>query len=499
MSANAIAAIDLGSNSFHMIVARSMGEHLQVIDRLKEMVQLGAGLNDDRDLTEEAQARALDCLARFGQRLRSMPPGRVRIVGTNTLRQARNGAAFLAKAREVLGHPVEIISGIEEARLIYLGVAHSTAAVAGKRLVIDIGGGSTELIIGEGFEPLHLESLHMGCVSMTRRCFAKGKFKSEFMDEAELAVRVEMEPVEAAYREMGWATVTGASGSIKAIGEAVVKEGWTHQGITREAMARLRALLLELREPAAIAERWGFSQERAWVFTGGFAVLHGVFQALGLEQIGVSDGALREGVIYDLMGRIRHEDVRTRTINSLIRRANLDATQGERVAVTARALLEQVKVDWGLEDEELGYHLEWAARLHEIGLVIAHSGYHKHGAYILEYSDLPGFSSPEQRLLAALVRGHRRKFPGPVFDELPGEVSLVARRLSLLLRLAVLLHRSRSRLPLPEVSIMVEGPRIELGFPPGWLDGHPLTRADLEADAEYLKAAGMLMGFGETG
>ena len=492
MPSDAFAAIDLGSNSFHMIVARVVDGNLQVIDRLKEMVQLGAGLDKRNRLSESSQRRGLACLARFGQRLRSMAPGKVRIVGTNTLRQARNGQEFLVQAEEVLGHPVEIISGIEEARLIYLGVAHYNAPTEGRRLVIDIGGGSTELIIGEGFESLQLESLHMGCVSMTRAHFERNKLKEGDFRAAEMAVRLEMEPVEAAYRDMGWSTATGASGSIKSIREVILKEGWCHQGVTLEALRRLRALLLELRTVEAIARRWELSPERATVFTGGFAVLHGVCETLNLETIGVSDGALREGVIYDLVGRGRQEDVRQSSINALVRRYEVDPIQAEQVAATALLLLEQASEPWGLEDGEHRYHLDWAARLHELGLAVSHSNYQKHGAYIVRYSDLAGFAQVEQQLMAALIRCHRRKFAESAFEELPRYLVNPARRLTVLLRLAVVLHRSRSRLPqpLPPFSLQVEGPRIELNFPPGWLDDHPLSRVDLAAEADYLKAAG---------
>jgi len=491
-----IAAIDLGSNSFHMIVARMAEGQLQVIDRLREMVQLAAGLDNKQRLSEAAQDRALDCLARFSQRLRDMPPSRVRIVGTNTLRQARNGRDFLLRAEAVLNHPVEVISGMEEARLIYLGVAHSSANVEGRRLVVDIGGGSTELIIGEGFEPLQLESLTMGCVSMTRRCFADGRIREDGLRLAELAVSLNMEPITLAFQDLGWSQVIGASGTIRAIQDVVVGEGWSREGVTLTALQRLRAALLEEGKVADIAARWSLEPARADVFPGGFTVLYGLCQALAVASLQVSDGALREGLVYDLVGRICHEDVRDRTITALSRRYGLDAAQAERVAGAARALLEQVRASWRLEDEEWAHALEWAARLHEIGLAIAHSQYHKHGAYVLRYADLPGFSRSGQELLAVLVGGHRRKFPTKVFAELPQDAVIPAQRLCVLLRLAVVMHRGRGRQPLPLPAIRADGQQIELAFPAGWLDGHPLTRADLEQEAEYIRKAGFRLKFG---
>lgn len=492
---NSIAAIDLGSNSFHMIVARLVDDQLQVVDRLREMVQLGSGLDRRRMLSDEAQARGLECLSRFSQRLRDIPGSRVRIVGTNTLRRARNGEEFVAKAESILGYPVEIVSGIEEARLIYLGVSHCTADVQGQRLVIDIGGGSTELIIGEKFEPSRLESLEMGCVSMTKKAFDKGKISEADFRAAELMVKVEMEPVEAAYRGLGWSNVTGASGSIRAIRDVVVREGWSIEGITLSALRQLRTALRELGGPGAIAKRWGLSKERAAVFTGGFVVLHGVCETLGIEDMQVSDCAMREGLIYDLVGRIRHEDVRGRTIAALNRRYGLDSAYAERVAATALQLLAQVQTDWQIENEEFPYYLEWAARLHEIGLAIAHSKYHKHGAYVIRYSDLPGFSQSEQCLLAALIRGHRRKFPVTVFEELPKSMRVPAQRLCILLRLGVILHRGRSRQIPPPLRLSAKGKRINLEFPSRWLEDHPLTCADLEAETQYLKAVDYKLSF----
>ncbi len=496
MSSDVVAAIDLGSNSFHMIVARIANDHVQVLDRIREMVQLAAGLDARNRLAEDAQRRALDCLARFGQRLRHIPPEQLRIVGTNTLRQARNSAEFLSRAEEVLGHHVEIISGQEEARLIYLGVAHSVADTPGQRLVVDIGGGSTECIIGEKFEPLRLASLRMGCVSVSRACFDDGRITETRLREAELIVQLRMEPVREEYLERGWERATGASGSIKAIQDVVAREGWCREGITLEALRRLRIALLEAGNTGAIAARWQLEPARARVFTGGFVVLHGLCEVLNVERMEVSDGALREGVIYDLLGRIRHEDVRDRSIAAVTSRYGLDEAQAERVSATALELLGQVREGWRLATDDRGRILEWAARLYEIGLLLSHNDYHKHGAYILEHADLPGFSRGDQMVLAALVRRHRRSFPADAFVHLPREWTQPARRLCVLLRLAVVLHRGRSRQPMPPLTLVANQQRLELRFPAGWLEEHPLTRADLEAEARYLRKAGVRLEFG---
>ncbi|EXI69572.1 MAG: Exopolyphosphatase [Candidatus Accumulibacter adjunctus] len=498
MSSDFVAAIDLGSNSFHMVVARISDGHVQILDRLREMVQLAAGLDDHNRLSAQAQQRALDCLARFAQRLRHIPAARLRIVGTNTLRQARNSAEFVARAEQALGHRVEVVSGQEEARLIYLGVAHSVGDLAGQRLVIDIGGGSTELIIGEAFDPLHLASLRMGCVSLSRACFGDGRVTANRLREAELLVQLHLEPIREEYLARGWEMVTGASGSIKAIQEVIVREGWSREGITLDALRRLRGALLETSDMAALSSRWQLEPPRARVFAGGFVVLHGLCEALGIERLEVSEGALREGLIYDLLGRIRHEDVRDRTIADVIRRFALDQAQAERVCATALDLLRQVRAKWGLAGKEAKCVLERAARLHEIGLLLSHDQYHKHGAYVLEHADLPGYSRDDQLLLAVLVRRHRRSFPADAFAALPKATVGAARRLCALLRLAVVLHRGRSSEPLPPIALQVDRQRLHLLFPSGWLAAHPLTRADLQIEAALLAKAGFALRFGDA-
>lgn len=496
MTSEDVAAIDLGSNSFHMIVARIANEHVQVLDRLREMVQLASGLDDKNRLSEESQCRALDCLARFGQRLRHIPPQQLRIVGTNTLRQARNSADFLERATELLGHNVEIISGPEEARLIYLGVVHSVADISGQRLVIDIGGGSTELIIGEKFEPLHLTSLKMGCVTLSRACFDDGKISESRLREAELRVQLRLEPVREEYLELGWQVVTGASGSIKAIQEVVAREGWSREGITLESLQRLRTALLDMGQVSAAANRWQLEPARAKVFPGGFVVLHSLCEALNIQRLEVSEGALREGVIYDLLGRIRHEDVRDRTITTVIERYGLDRAQSERVNATAQNLLRQTGDAWSLLVEEWAHVLEWAARLHEVGMLLAYNQYHKHGAYIMQHADLPGFSQSDQTLLSALIKYHRRSLPAEAFGHLPRDVASQAQRLCVLLRLAVALNRARSRQPPPSPVLAIKQQRINLQFPAGWLAENPLTQADLEGEARFLRKAGFRLEFG---
>ncbi len=489
-----VAAVDLGSNSFHMVVARVVGGRLQVVDRIKETIRLAAGLDAHNDLGPEVMSRAIEALKRFGQRLRDVPPDGVRAVGTNTLRKARNRRLFLSQARQALGHPIDIIAGREEARLIYLGVAHSLEDSAERRLVLDIGGGSTELILGQRFQPEYLESLHMGCVEMSRRFGLDRALSEAAMREAELTALQELEPIAGQFRRIGWESAIGASGTILAILEVVQNQGWSQAGITSGALRKLRKALLAAGKVEALALP-GLQGDRVPVFAGGLAILNAVFEALGIERMQAASGALREGVLYDLLGRIHREDVREAAIEGVAQRYHIDEEQAGRVAACALALLERAPLEWGLGRGEHRQMIRWAARLHEIGISISHSQYQKHGAYLLRHMDLPGFSQGEQALLAALVRSHRRKLPLAELQDLADTFRDGALRLSILLRLAVVLHRSRSEMPLPPIALEGDGNFLKLRFPESWLDEHPLTRADLEQEASYLKAAGLKLKF----
>lgn len=490
-----VAAVDLGSNSFHMIVARIDKGHMQVTDRLKEMVRLGEGLGEDKRLDPQVAERALACLERFGQRLRGFPPGSVRAVGTNTLRQLAPDSDFLPRAEAALGHPIEVIAGREEARLIYLGVAHDLAAGTERRLVVDIGGGSTEIIVGLGFSPRLRESLHMGCVDMSRRHFADGRITARAMEKAELTGALEVRPVRELFRRAGWQTAVGSSGTIKSIAAVVAAEGWCEDGISAAALLRLREVLVETGRISAITLK-GLAEERKPVFVGGVAVLRSVFETLGIQHLQVSEYALREGLIYETMGRSQHEDVRERTVDTLCRHFQIDQDHAQRVRATALALLRRLAAPWSLQDPNQGLMLAWAARLHEIGVMVAHSQHQKHGAYLLRNADLAGFTRPEQMLLAVLVLGHRRKFPVQEFAALPQGIRETARRLCVILRLAVLLHRGRSSESKPNPTLTADGDNLVLSFPDDWLADHPLTRLELEEEAERLASAGIRLGFG---
>ena len=449
-----LAAIDMGSNSFHLAIARVDHGEVKKVASMSEKVQLAAGLDENKNLTEAAQQRGLACLSRFVGRLGSVQPNRLRIVATNALRQAKNGHEFIQKAAEILPKHIEIIAGREEARLIYLGVSH-TMVNSGRRLVIDIGGGSTELIIGEEFEPIHTESLQMGCVAFTKAFFVDGEINQKSFDKAVVAARKELSGIANTYKEAGWDTVVGSSGTIKACRQITVNMGWSNEKeeLTRDGLDKLKEKLLKYKHVAEM-EFDGLKEDRRAVLPAGIAIFYAIFDVLELDKLVYSDGALREGVMYDLLGRFQHEDIRDRSVQALMGRYNADPKQAERVVNMAQHLFDGVADSLKLttEDSDL---LRRAAYLHEIGLAISHAGYHRHGAYLLQHSDIAGFSQIDQNHLSHLVAHHRRKLRSDARVDVMkvGGNKLVY--LCLLLRLAVLLNHSRSDQMLPAIELTV--------------------------------------------
>jgi exopolyphosphatase/guanosine-5'-triphosphate,3'-diphosphate pyrophosphatase len=483
------AAVDLGSNSFHMLVARVEDGAVQVIDRLREPVRLAAGLDADKRLQPEAAARALACLQRFGQRLSGIPSHQVRAVGTNTMRKVRRSGDFHAAAEAALGHGIEVISGLEEARLVYGGVTHGMGDQLPRRLVVDIGGGSTELIIGRLTKPRVMESVSLGCVVHTQRFFDDGEITPARFKRARLAARVELEFLERRYRKAGWDVAIGSSGTIRGIWRVMLAQGWTDQHITRSGLEKVIELALS-RDRVEHIDFSGLREDRRPVFIGGLAVLAGIFDSLDLKELRTSDRALREGLIYDLLGRLSNHDVRDEAVEAMARRYGVDTSHATDLTRTALKLLEQSARTWNLEPGNSRRLLRWAVLLHEVGLVITHNGYHKHSGYIVRNSDLQGFSQTDQKLLAALVRLHRGRFALDAFDDVPTIWVEPIKRLAMILRLAYLLHRSRAPGAKPPARISVNRRGYEITFTQKrWLERHPLTRADLEREAEQLGTA----------
>ena len=486
-----IAAIDLGSNSFHLIVAREDHGELRPVERIGEKVQLAAGLDSDNNLTEEAMERGLSCLKKMAQYCAGMPKSAIRVVGTNALRKAQNNYEFVRRAEKILGHPVDIIAGREEARLIYLGAAHTQSDDHERRLVTDIGGGSTEFIIGERFEPKMLESLHMGCVVWTKKYFADGRITPRQFDEAYYGARLELMNIEQAFRNLGWQEAIGSSGSIKSIYNILAERG--QEGITREGLQTLKKELLNCKRIDRIYFQ-GLKPERVNIFPGGLAILCAIFDSLKIKKMSFSEGALREGLLYDMIGRNNHEDVRNRTLKAMQKRYHADEKQAERVTLHLNRLLKETQTPWGLSEDDCQLVLS-AAMVHEIGMDISHTQFHRHGSYILRNADLLGFNKRQQQNLAMLVRGHRRSLPLQSLFQLPRKECQRLLKLMILLRIAILLNHRRSDNGLPEYTFSVFGTSMKLAFPNEWLDNNPLTAADFEQEKSYFSRAGYKLEF----
>jgi exopolyphosphatase / guanosine-5'-triphosphate,3'-diphosphate pyrophosphatase len=481
-----VAAVDLGSNSFRLQVGRVVDDQIYPLDSLKEPVRLASGLTVDKRLDGEAQERALVALRRFGERLRGLDRGAVRAVATNTMRVAKNVGEFLPQAEEALGFPIEVIAGREEARLIYLGASHSLPSAAHKRLVVDIGGGSTEFIIGKRHDPQLMESLYMGCVSFTMRYFPGGKVDKRRLREAQIAAAKEIELIAHDYQRMGWKEAVGSSGSARAIADILEMNEMNpggESGITRVGLERLCAMLIKAGSADALDLR-GVKGDRMPVLPGGIAIMSAVFEELDLERMTYADGALRLGVLYDLLGRFHHHDMRDATVAHFRRRYQVERDQVERVEAAAMSALTQLSA--GAPDESDVHFLSWGCRLHEIGISVAHNAYHKHGAYILTYADMPGFSKKDQARLAMLVLGHRGKLEK--LGALPAVDSLWT--LIFCLRLAVGLHRTRDDRALPAWRVSSTGRGFLLELPDAWLAENPWTAAALGEEAVIWKQIG---------
>ena len=484
-----IAAIDLGSNSFHMIVARIKDDQIQVVDAIKEMVRLASGITPEHGIDAPTSQRALDCLSRFSQRLGNMHAEHVRAVGTNALRRASHGREFLNAAERTLGYPIEIISGIEEARLIYNGVCRCMSKIDLKTLVIDIGGGSTELIIGQNATPSLLESLHIGCVGMSMQYFPDGKITAKRFKKAVLAAQQEFEPVAHSYCEAGWDQAIGSSGTARAIADNISDLKLGNGLLDLPSLYTLREQLIEYGDTGKINLPL-IPPERAAVLPGGLAVMIAAFEALGIERMHTSECALREGILYELIGTQEKMDMHSHTVTNLCARYHVDMQHASRVESTAMHIYQQVAKTWQIDQPGWQQLLQWAAMLHEIGLSISHSRYQLHGAYLIEHSDLPGFNRQEQAEVATLISLHRRKLQQTVLEKHAFSRQAPLLHLALILRLAVVLHRSRSDHAAPEMKMNVNGPRYRLAFPEGWLNEHPLTKADLKLEAELVSVVG---------
>jgi len=491
------AAIDLGSNSFHLAIGALRHGELRWQQRMSEKVQLAAGFNGDNELSENTKLRAFECLQRFHKRIAKIPIENIRIVGTNALRVIRNGDLFLRDIERLFQQRVEVISGREEARLIYLGVSHTNLSNKNKKFVIDIGGGSTEFIVGQAFQPILTESLHMGCVSFRERFFSNGKLTKGNFKKAVTASQQQTQLIASRYQDLGWDCALGASGSIKSILQVLQglkQQPLVHQ-ITLEDLEQVRDLLLNFSDVESI-NLPNLKAERFSIFAPGLAILLGAMTQLGIKSLDYSEGALREGLIYDLLGRLEPENIRQRTVDALFSSYSVDQQQAERVHKTALYIYKQFTQLWPeIHSKYFQGLLQIAAQLHEIGISISHTQFHKHGAYLLAHAYLAGFSRQEQMFLSCLVRLHRRKFTTDVLQVLPSDMRQPALYLSLMLRLAVLFNHSRSlgyAQLCKHVTLNLEQSNHEqllLNIDSDWLNKNPLVQMDLETEAELLKKA----------
>ena len=478
---NQIAAVDLGSNSFHMVVAKDDDGRLQMLDRIRERVSLATGLDRDGHLDENARRRALSCLARFSERLRGLPAERVRVVGTNTFRKVRDGGLFHREAEMAMGHSIEILGGAEEARLIFMGVRYDVGNTPTPLLTIDIGGGSTELALGSGSVPDIAESVQVGCVSLSTRFFTDGKISRKRLDEAIMAASLELEPVAERFTSED-VNVVASSGTALAIEEIAMECGWSEGGIDVDSLHHIHKALLDAKHIEKVDLK-GLSESRRPVIAGGFAAMVAVFQSLRIDQLRTSRGALREGVLIDLAGRMAGDDRREQSITHLATRSHVDELQAARVSKSAQQLFEAVALAWPLS-AEAGRMLQWAAALHEVGLSISHTDYHRHGEYIAANTDLPGFSRTTQETLAAIIRLHRKRISWHRIPEFEEGTRHLVRDLALLLRVAVHLHRTRTPVSIDDLiaSGMPDGLTIRL--PSTGANQHPLTMADLALETK---------------
>jgi exopolyphosphatase / guanosine-5'-triphosphate,3'-diphosphate pyrophosphatase len=488
------ASVDLGSNSFHLVMARIVDDELVILDKLKERVRLASGLNSENYLDESVQEQALKCLDRFGHRLAHLARGKVRVVGTNTLRKAKNAESFIQKAEAVLGHEIEIISGLEEARLIYKGVAQFLPSSEDRRLVIDIGGGSTECIIGRDLDILQADSFYMGCVEFTKHFFPRNSWSQKDFQAAVNAARLQIGPIQRKYKDLGWGHVFGSSGTINAVGE-VLQANQFGSTITRSGIDWLFGYIQGARSAEALKLE-GLKQDRVPVFVGGVCILWALFHGLKIKSMTPVSTALREGVLSELAGMAEFGDVREHSVARLVRRFAADVEHATLVKSVLKTIGPQFLSIWEMDTDVSLKLLDWAAELHEIGKSIQYSGYHKHSAYLVSNSHLAGFSRQDQNALSAMLLCHRRKLERGRVSEYVGQRTEEIVRLTVILRLAVLLCRTRSQRTRPNVGVSIDGAQLTLSFPKGYLDERPLTEADLAQEASYLKVAGIELRIG---
>lgn len=480
-STSLYAAIDLGSNSFHMLVVREVAGSIQTLARIKRKVRLAAGLDKQNLLSQEAMQRGWQCLKLFSERLQDIPRDQIRVVATATLRLASNADEFLGKAQEILGCPIQVITGEEEARLIYHGVAHTTGG-PDKRLVVDIGGGSTELVTGIGAQATTLYSLSMGCVTWLERYFADRNLAKENFDQAEQAATDMILPVAPELIANGWQICVGASGTVQALQEIMVAQGMDER-ITLPKLQQLKQRAIQCGKLEEL-EIEGLTLERALVFPSGLSILIAIFKTLNIEMMTLAGGALREGLVYGMLHLPIEQDIRQRTLRNLQRRYLLDNEQAERVAQLAENFSLQVAQEWKL-DARARELLNSASLIHEIGLSVDFKKAPHHAAYLIRHLDLPGFTPAQKKLLATLLQNQNNTLDLPLLNEQNAVPPHQAQRLCRILRLAIIFASRRRDDTLPAVRLRANDDELSVIVPQGWLEQHPLRAEELEQESHW--------------
>jgi len=483
---NVYAVIDLGSNSFHMLIAKSIAGGLQTIGRVKRKVRLAAGLNDDNLLSTQAMQRGWECLALFAERLQDIPKKNITIVATATLRLATNADVFRIKAEQILGHKINVISGELEARTIYKGVAH-TSSCSGRQLVIDIGGASTEVVIGKGFDALHYKSLNMGCVTYLERYFKDCQLNEINFNAAIKAARLVIDEIASDYKSAGWEIASGASGTVQAIQEIMVAQS-LDELLSLDKLNAIKEQSITYKTIAAL-DLPGLSEERRLVFVSGLAILIALFESLEIDKMGLAGGALREGVLYSMIPEFHNHNIRKRTIDGLMARYHVDQKQANRVADLSSQLALQVSEQWKLLDTSGLPLLKAIAQLHEIGLLIEYKQYQQHTAYILENTEMPGFSQSEHKIIVATANAHRSDLQKNGFDYLGCHAQLT-QYVTRLIRIAVILSMRRQDDVLPKLTLIANNEALTLSFENDWLKAHPLMASELQQESKQQEKAG---------
>lgn len=478
-----LAAVDLGSNSFRLQLGRAQGRHIEQTGYWKETVRLASSLGADQRLSRKAIEAACECLARMNERLRGLPAKQVRAVGTQSLRAAANSDEFLLEAQQALGYPIDIISGREEARLTFEGCTHSIPPSKATRLVIDVGGASTELIVGHGFEASAAESFKVGCVNTTQRFFRSGALDRANFRKAQVAAAAEFEEAVPVFGKDRWQEAFGVGGTVGAAAEVIRQVGWGDGSVIKaESLPTLRQFLVEYGEIKRL-KLPGLKPERCQVLAGGVAVLAALFDELGISELVPARGGLRLGLLYDLLGRREHRDLRDATVTRLQKRFDVDRGQAQQVANIARRLHDALDPQ---AEEEGVKRLAWAAALHEIGFAISHNDHHKHGAYLVRNADMAGFSTTDQQRVATLIlaqRGNLKKVADVISD--PARAAKI-----LSLRLAVILCHARRPIEAPKWTLRASRSGFDLRLEEQWLKRHPLTEFLLDEESAQWERVG---------